>query len=163
MRLPDEGSRADGLSGLLDLKGSIGLTVSELKTENVDQGPPAGDELTKLPEEKIVPMFDLMRRGAADRVDSETVRDPDDAGKMELLCDERDLVRSQREKIDAAVERAESIRIDQNTFFLNAELGRVQAHRFSFVRVDRFIPAGQDQRADVRMAEQVNRRFDPFA
>ena len=100
MRLPDEGRRSDGLSGLLDLKGSIGLTVSELKTENVDQGPPAGGKLTKLPEEKIVPMFDLMRRGAADRVDSETVRDPDDAGKMELLCDERDLVRSQREKIE---------------------------------------------------------------
>ena len=130
---------------------------------NIDHGAYGGCEFSELPKDFIIPMLNFMRRNAADGVNSGRARDPDGAGKMKLLRDEGYLVRSQREKIDAAVERAESIRIDQNTFFLNAELGRVQAHRFSFVRVDRFIPAGQDQRADVRMAEQVDRRFDPFA
>ena len=65
----------------------------ELKTEDVDQGPPAGDKLAKLPEDEVVPAFDVMRRYAADCVDPEAARDPDGAGKMKLLRDEGYLVR----------------------------------------------------------------------
>ena len=32
----------------------------ELKTEDVDQGPPAGDKLAKLPEDEVVPAFDVI-------------------------------------------------------------------------------------------------------